>query len=219
MDDTKISVYLVPIAVIIAGGLIALSLWSQTSSPQKPETENTNIEQVGKGTLPPLGSENAPVVFVEFGDFQCSFCAKFLKDTENVLRERFVSSGKMKIYWRDYASLGEESRNAALAARCANEQGKFWHYHDLLFFRQKGENKGGFSKENLIKIADELGLAHNQFEECLNSEKYLTEVAEDVKSGQDLGVQGTPTVFINGERVVGAQSLELFLDTINKYLK
>ncbi len=217
MNDTKISYYLIPLALVIAGGLVVLAIWSQGS------VNNGNnfppADEVGVGNLPPLGDENAPVTLIEFSDYQCSFCAKFLIETENRLRLEFVEKGLMKIYWRDFAFLGPESQDAAQAARCANEQGKFWHYHDLLFLSRQGENQGGFSKENLKKLAGELELNQEQFNACLDSDRYLDDVLADNDAGRELGIQATPTIFINGERVVGAQPYELFKDVINKYLK
>ena len=127
MSDTKISYYLIPLAFIIAAGLITLAIWSQ-GNPQNPG----EIVEMETGTLPPLGNEDAPVTFVEFGDYQCPFCGRFLTETEVKLRDQYIASGQMKLYWRDFPFLGLESREAATAARCANEQGKFWQYHDLL---------------------------------------------------------------------------------------
>lgn len=197
------SFYLIPLALIITGVLVALAIWSQ-GGIEDGTGQETKIVEVKPGSLPVLGREDAPVSFVEFGDYQCSFCAKFLTETESRFRKDYVTTGKMKMYWRDFAFLGPESNQAALAARCANEQNSFWQYHDILFLNQQGENQGGPSNEKLISLAAELGLDETTFRQCLETEKYLSDVEADIEAGRALGVQGTPTVFINGERIVGA---------------
>ncbi|MDP3785182.1 MAG: thioredoxin domain-containing protein [bacterium] len=105
-----------------------------------------------------LGNPSAKVAVIEYGDFQCPFCGKFFKTTEQQLKETYLKSGKTAFVWRDFAFLGEESFRAAEAARCAGEQGKFWEYHDYLFNNQRGENAGAFSDRSLKSFAATLGL-------------------------------------------------------------
>jgi protein-disulfide isomerase len=174
---------------------------------------------VGLGNLPALGNPKAKVTVVEFGDYQCPFCGRFYKTTEQQLKEEYVKTGKARFVWRDYAFLGEESFWAADAARCANDQGKFWEYHDLLFERQAGENEGAFAKENLKRFARELGLDGNAFDSCLESTKHRIEIESDVKDGSAYGVSGTPTTFINGQKVVGAVPYEQIKVIIDAALK
>lgn len=219
MSDTKISHYLIPLALIIAAGLVTLAVWSQGGGEPRPSPTGTKVEAVGVGTLPALGKEGGTVTFVEFGDYQCPFCARFLAEVETRLRDQYIATGRMKMYWRDFPFLGPESREAALAARCASDQGKFWQYHDLLFLNQAGENQGAFSKENLIGLAVSIQLNQAEFKQCLESRKFEADLEADLAAGRDLGVQGTPTAFINGERVVGAQAYEVFEEIIKRYLR
>ena len=124
--------------------------------------------------------------------------------------------------WRDFAFLGPESFWAAEAARCANDQGKFWQYHDILFNRQNGENQGAFVKDNLKKFAGELGLDQTVFDNCLDGGKYTQAVKDDTDYGRSVGVNGTPATFINGEIVEGvnqADPFASFKNVIEKYLK
>lgn len=102
---------------------------------------------------PSLGDENAPVTMIEYSDFQCPFCGKFARDTEPKLVEKYVRDGTLRIEWRDFPYLGQESANAAFAARAAQEQGKFWEYHDLLYENQESANSGAFSDEKLLDLA------------------------------------------------------------------
>jgi len=104
------------------------------------------------------GDTNAPVTIVLYVDFQCPFCGKFFKDTEQTVLADYIKAGKVKLVSRDFAFLGDESLKAAEAARCAADQGKFWEYHDYLFTHQKGENQGNFSNLNLKTYAQALKL-------------------------------------------------------------
>ena len=107
---------------------------------------------------------------------------------------------------------------AAQAAECAADQGKFWEYHDLLFDKQNGENVGTFTKENLLSYAKELGLDMAKFEPCLKNDETLQRVVADTNEGRQVGVTGTPTFFINGKPLVGAQKAEVFQAQIDAAL-
>lgn len=130
--------------------------------------------------------------------------------------EKYVKNGTLRIGWRDFPYFGQESVNAALAARAAQEQGKFWEYHEILYNNQKSMNSGAFSDENLGKFAREAGLDMEKFEADINSGKYEAAVNEDFQEGQGRSVTRTPTFFINGEALVGAQPAEVFEKAIEK---
>lgn len=221
----KSNPYIIPMAIVIAGGLIAGALWLR--GDQKYDASATmggkpKIAKVDLGNLPVLGEAKAKVTIVEFGDYQCPFCGKFFFDVEPILRDRYIKSGQVKMVWRDFAFLGPESFFAAEAARCANDQGKFWQYHDSLFNRQKGENQGAFSKDNLKIIAKDLNLDGTAFDLCLDSGKYTQAVKDDTDAGRQAGVNGSPATFINGEMIEGvdpSQPLAAFEALINKNLK
>jgi protein-disulfide isomerase len=112
--------------------------------------------------------------------------------------------------YQHFAFLGSESIWAAEASECAGDQDRFWEYHDLLFDSQSGENQGAFSKDNLKKLARPLGLDQAAFDQCLDSGKYERLVQDETNAAQQLGVRSTPTFLINGEPVLGAQSLAVF---------
>ena len=118
--------------------------------------------------------------------------------------------------WRDFPYLGQESVNAALAARAAQEQGKFWEYHDLLYKNQKSPNSGGFSEKKLLDFAQETGLDAEQFEAGLKGGRYEALVNQDFREAQDAGLQGTPSFTINGRKLVGPQPLETFEQAIEE---
>jgi protein-disulfide isomerase len=133
---------------------------------------------------------------------------------EPKLFEEYVKDGTLRIEWRDFPYQGQESVDAALAARAAQAQGKFWEYHDLLYNNQSSGNSGGYSEENLLALAEEAGLDKQRFKEDLRSARYKEVVQADFREGQGLGISGTPTFYINDQVLVGLQPLEVFEQTI-----
>ncbi len=124
--------------------------------------------------------------------------------------QRYVEEGTLRIEWRDFAYLGQESVNAALAARAAQEQRMFWEYHDALYQNQRSINGGTFSDEKLIELAGELGLDTGTFEASLTSGRFEEVVRRDLLEAQDAAIQGTPSFIINEQRLVGPWHLEDF---------
>jgi protein-disulfide isomerase len=129
---------------------------------------------------------------------------------EPKLYEEYVKDGTLRIEWRDFPYRGQESVNAAVAARAAQAQGRFWDYHDLLYDSQFS----GFSDENLTELAKEAGLDTQRFEGVYRSGRYERSVRADFRKGLDLGVNGTPTFFINGKMLVGLQPIGVFENAI-----
>lgn len=174
-------------------------------------------EQIGK--LPDddavKGSASAPITLVEFSDFQCPYCGKFWKDTLPQIEENYVKTGKVKLVYRDFPlPFHPQAQPAALASECAHEQGKFWEMHDAIFENQKEwagqEGAGDFFKAYGKKI----GLNGKQFDECMKSKKYASEVMKDVVDGSAVGVGGTPGFFVNGKAISGALPYENFFKPI-----
>ncbi len=173
---------------------------SDQSSASAPAAPVVGREQkVDPGTNPVLGKAEAPVAVVEFGDYQCPYCGKFFKEIEPRLKKDFIETGKVKFAYRDFAFLGPESKDAALGSRCAAAQGQYWAYHDQLFKNQNGENRGAFSPDNLKKFAKDLKLNLDKFNRCLDLRTFDAEVQKDVEATRSLGVNGTPTLFVNGQ--------------------
>ncbi len=135
------------------------------------------------------------------------------------LFKQYVDTGKVTFVYKHMAILGSESTWAAEASECAADQGRFWEFHDLVFSRQRGENEGAFTKEKLLSMAQELKLDMAAFEPCLKNDQTRDRVQADTLEGQKAGVRGTPTFFINGQGLVGAQPLDAFKAAIEKALK
>ncbi len=138
---------------------------------------------------------------------------------EPELFKQYVQTGQVAFVYKHMAILGQESTWAAEASECAADQGKFWEYHDLVFGRQSGENQGAFTKDKLLGLAQELELDMAKFEPCLKNDQTLGRVQADIQEGQAAGVRGTPTFFVNGQGLVGAQPLDAFKTVIEQKLK
>jgi len=127
-----------------------------------------------------------------------------------------VKDGTLRLEWKDFPYQGRESVDAALAARAAQAQGKFWEYHDLIYANQSSGNSGGYSEESLTALAEEAGLDVDRFRRDLESARYEAVVQADFEEGQGLGISGTPTFFINGRVLVGLQPLSTFEEAIEE---
>lgn len=155
-----------------------------------------------------LGDPNASVVIDVFEDFQCPACQYYTESIESLIIQNLLSSGNVKYTFHNYpfldgngASNNGESDQAAHAAMCANEQGKFWEMHSILYANWNGENQGNFSDIRLEAMAEAVPLDMDMFNDCFGSRKYRDEIQADFELGQSMGVSGTPSVFVNGVHV------------------
>lgn len=121
--------------------------------------------------------------------------------------KRYIEPGRAVLVWHDFQFLGEESRQAAQGARCAARQGKFWEYHGAVYANQGGVNKGSFGRGTLEKFAADIGLNGQQFSTCLERGEDLADIAAKKDEGRTFGVEGTPTLFANGKKMVGLKQL------------
>lgn len=181
------------------------------SSQQAAQTDPDARVDVSADDDPAHGPVDAPVVMIEFSDFNCPYCGRFARETLPLLRENYED--RIRFVYRDYPILGDSSFQAAIAAECANDQGAFWEFHDLLF-----ENQRGFNQAMFIRFGEELGLNIEQFTTCQNDPAIRDEIGGDYTEANRLRVSGTPTFFINGRRVVGAQPYEVFQSAIDEEL-
>jgi len=217
--------------ILILGILSIFSQYKVNLDKNQKNNENANfpaqklkIDDINKsiGTLPPLGDPSAPIKIIEFSDFQCPFCKILYAQTFPLIKEQYIDKGLAVLYYRDYAFLGPGSILASLAARCANEQNKFWEYRDKLFKNQEGESKDNFKEENLIKFAQEINLDSEKFKKCLSEKKYYDNIQKDIIEAQNIGIRGTPFVIIsNGTSsygVEGAKPYQEFKMIIDRVL-
>lgn len=200
------------------GYVIGTSI-SESPTPSEPQapTEPTKPAKVSVDDDPSKGQADAPVTIIEFSDYQCSFCARFVTQTLSQLEKNYIDTGKVKFVFRDFPlSFHQHAQKAAEAAECADEQGKYWEYHDLLFEKQSEWSDAGSGK--FKDYASQLGLDTQAFNQCLDSGEMAEEVQKDFQDGQSYGVQGTPAFFVDGELISGAQPFETFKAKIDAAL-
>ena len=190
---------------------------NQPSQPQLPSLPTGPVD-VSADDDPVLGEEDAPVTIIEFSDFQCPFCKSFKDQTFGLIQENYIDTGKVKFVYRDFplSSIHSMAQKGAEASECADDQGKFWEYHDVLFEKQQEWTTIGASK--LKEYAANLGLDSGDFDSCLDSGKYEDEVNQDLSDGSIVGVQGTPSFFVNGVQLSGAQPYASFQAAIEQAL-
>ena len=221
----------IAVACIFCGVLMVNMINSETTpvlaeTPQK-QTEITKIQSLSVFTdnaSPILGNPNAPITMVEFGDYQCTFCSKFFHETENSIITNYIKTGKVKILFKDYIILGQDSMNAANAAHCANDQKLFWEYHSMLYNNWAGEDTGWADLAHLHEFANTLGLDMDVFSTCMSDLKWNELVNLSNKDGQKLGVSGTPTFFVIDQnndviKIVGAQHYNVFKQIFDSELE
>ncbi len=174
-----------------------------------PPTPTIIPPGVAEDDDPFQGPADAPVVIIEFSDFQCGFCGRWYKETLPQILATYPT--QVKFVYRDFTIFGEESLRAATAADCANEQGKFWDMHNRLFDRLENQEDSPLTDETFISYAGDLGMDTTAFSECLTSERYVNEVLADYSAAQQYGLQGTPGFVINGVvYTIGAQPFQVF---------
>jgi protein-disulfide isomerase len=166
------------------------------------QPEPTGPVQIDLGNSPREGNAKATVTIVEFSDFECPFCQRYYNDAYKQMKAEYIDTGKVNFVFKQFplTSIHPRAQKAAEASLCANEQGKFWEYHDTLFANQQA-----LDVASLKQYAADLKLDTTKFNSCLDTSKYAGTVSAETNQGVTAGVQGTPTTFINGKKIVGAQ--------------
>ncbi len=184
---------------------------------QKPKTrklpDQDNFD--ANGTLPSLGDDTAKIVIIEFSDFQCPYCKRFIDQTFPQISKNYIEQGKVKYLIRNYPlSFHPKAEGAAIAGICAQQQGSYWPFRNTLF-----NNMKKLEKSYYIQLAKELKLDTPLFEQCLSDASHLAKIQTDVALGKSLGVTGTPSfiigkiengVLVEPELIIGAQSFRSF---------
>ena len=193
---------------------------SQSANLEKNTPQKTIFTEMGSSLL---GNPDAPITIVEFGDYQCKQCYNWFHNTKPVIFENYVDSGKVNFVFVDLAYLGRDSPIAAQASYCAEDQGEYWEYHNVLYNSQESLDDGWANSEKLKAFAFDLGLDMDLFESCLDSEKYSKRVQYNIEQARENGVRGTPWFFIVGpggqqQEINGAQSYSVFKQVIDSMI-
>jgi len=224
----RLILYIIGGVILIVLGIVALNYFTnkskaanlpaivQITPKARPQEDRNNI-----------GDPNAKVKIVEYSDFQCPYCKEFADNTLQSIIDNYVTTGKVYFTSRSMGNfvsqniggIGTESRDAAEAAYCAADQGKYWEFGEAAFANWQGEEVGSFSPARLKAIAQMLGLDMNQFNSCVSSNKYQNQVDQDEADGKAAGVTGTPSFVINGKLVTGALPFAQFQSEIEAALQ
>ena len=205
----------IPILIgVLVGGV--LSEFVIDSNDSKKLTFSKLVENGS----PIMGNIDAPITILEWGDYQCTYCYKFHQNTLNTINEEFIKTGKVKIIFKDFPLNGPDSKLAAEASYCAQDQQKYWEYHDELYKNWGGERTGWITREALTKFAQSTELNIEEFNKCLDVHKYQNKVDSIHNFGKEIGIDATPTFLVfNDEKIIkirGNQPLEVFLKTFDE---
>lgn len=200
----------------IAAIITTYYLLAPNETPQEEKITTQSLIQNGS---PIMGNPSAPITIVEWGDYQCTFCYKFHQSSKDILIEEYVNTGRINFVFRDFPLNGPDSVLAAQASYCADDQGKYWEYHDEIYKNWAGERTGWVTRQSLDQFANTVGLDLIQFSKCLDDKKYQQRVLENEKFGVKIGIKATPSFLIfNNEKITkveGNQPFSVFRQVID----
>jgi len=189
-------------------------------------------ELLVKNGSPILGSIDAPLTLIEFGDYQCTYCKRHFDETHHLIMKNYVETNKVKIVFKDLiVTPGSDSMHAANAVHCAKDQGMFWKYHYMLYNNWEGESTGWITSDKLNKFAENIDLDMNEFSKCISENKWIEFVRASHEDANALGVNGTPSFFLISSwqepdgsanqihRIHGAQPYDIFKESFDSALK
>ena len=201
--------------------------YSTETSSSSSSSSSLSLSNLIKQGSSYMGNISAPITIVDFSDFQCHLCARYVKDTEPPINETYIQTGKVVLVFKHLPNRGFDSMGAHLAAQCTNEQGKFWQFHKLLYANQQGIDSGWVNEDNLKKFVSQIpGLEMGQFNSCFNTQTYKKYIENDVKLANSQGFVDTPNfVIVNSidgsdpEIIKGAQPFPAFQSVIENKLQ
>ena len=225
--------HVVSVVFVILVIVVAISFSSYQANLLEMHDKTKYLEKIAakqspllnlENSSPALGSENAPVTIVEFGDYQCEACYHWFHNTRDTLIDNYIETGKAKLVFVDLPFLGRDSPKAAQASYCAEDQGKYWEYHTMLYTFQDGQPDSGWAdRDRLNSFAFSLDMNMDEFNDCMDSSKYAKRVKANYDEAVKNGVQQTPTFIIISqdgmkEKFAGAQPYSVFAATIEPML-
>ncbi|HJJ22572.1 MAG TPA: DsbA family protein [Nitrosopumilus sp.] len=217
-SNSKAKYAIVGIIVVIIIGIFFFALNNESNVD---ESETSILDTLNGSPL--LGSPDAPVKIIEFGDYQCPFCKRWNQTTKPLIEENYINTGKASLVYVDFAIIGDDSKTVHEGSYCADEQGLYWEYHDFIYANQGHENNGWANTENLKTLVTELdGLDVDLFNECLDSGKYIGKIRDNIMTAYRTGAQSTPSFIIVGPddfiSLKGAQPYDAFSKAIDVLL-
>ncbi|MBN3512093.1 DsbA family protein [Mycolicibacterium nivoides] len=199
-----------------AAGPSVTSLSDTEAAGARAEGRRSPVERRQAGDPLALGAPDAPVALVVFSDYRCPFCAKFSRDIEPELVNRYVDAGRLRIEWRDFPIFGPQSMSAARAGRAAAEQGKFWEFNSAVYAAAPERSKADLTDEALIDFARQAGVPDiDKFTAGMRGSAFDAAINSDLAQGTGIGVPSTPAFLINDVPMLGAQPIEDFVRAID----
>jgi len=190
-------VVLVVIAIIAVSAMSFDSTGSMTNNANTPLTASSlSFSNLVTADTPLKGDPSAPITLVEFSDFQCPNCGRFARDISPLIEASYIESGQVSWAYKHFTIVGPDSKPAAMASQCANDQGMFWEFHDELFNNQGKGNTGWVSRDNIKQFASNVGLDMQSFNSCFDSNKYSSLVENDLILTKQLEFTGTPSFLV-----------------------
>lgn len=205
------------IAMLAGAAILAGAMYGGKDGPETPSGLTANGSPV-------LGDPNAPITLVEFGDYQCHFCNVFFHSTEGNILKAYVDTGIVKMVFKDYNIIGPDSVEASHGAHCADDQGMFWEYHDVLYSNWAGENNGWASGPNLERFAIQIGLDMEVWRACMSDRPHSGTILASNQDAKELGITGTPAFYVIGPdssvtNISGAQPYHVFQRVFEEMLE
>ena len=214
---------------IFAVMIVSVVLYASSYYSQLMEMQEHRINMSGPAPInltsgsPVLGSASAPITIVEFGDYQCEACYHWYHNTRADIIDNYIETGKVNLVFMDLPFLGRDSITAAQATYCADDQGKYWEYHETLYNFQEAIDNGWASKDRLVSFAFNLDMNMDEFNDCMDSSKYAKRVKANYDESQRFGAEATPTFLIISpdgavKKITSAQPYSVFSQVIEPML-
>jgi len=215
---------------IFAVMIVSVALYASSYYSQLMEMQEKRMNMSGQNApinltsgSPVLGSASAPITIVEFGDYQCEACYHWYHNTRADIIDNYIETGKVNLVFMDLPFLGRDSITAAQATYCADDQGKYWEYHETLYNFQEAIDNGWASKDRLVSFAFNLDMNLDEFNDCMDSSKYAKRVKANYDESQRFGAEATPTFLIISpdgavKKITSAQPYSVFSQVIEPML-
>jgi protein-disulfide isomerase len=229
--DLFLPISILAAAIMVGGAIVFATLYKAgTATAPAPTdgtaTASTTVNATQVMALGPrdaiLGNASATVTLIEYGDYQCPYCGEFYSETEPEIIQNYVNTGKVRMVFRNFAFLGPESTAAAEAADCAEDQNKLWVYHNALYSAKVADDASGgseddgfFSTAELLKLGQQVGLNMTTFTSCVDNNTDGNLVTQEQTAAAGVGVNSTPTFFINGQMITGAEPYTTFQQALD----
>ena len=211
----KLYYFLIPVIIGLVAGMISVNY-----SADSDDSNKITVSKLIEDGSPIKGDPSAPITILEWGDYQCTFCYKFHQNTLGIINEDFIKTSKVKLVFKDFPLNGPDSLLAAEASYCAEDQEKYWQYHDELYKNWGGERTGWITRASLNGFAETIDLDLNEFNDCLDNHAYKDRVITHYQFGKELGIDATPSFLVfNEEKIIkirGNQPLDVFLKTFDE---